>query len=537
MPLVVFRGVLILLGLLCLAAPANSAPLPVWFIGIDEDPLSSGYNPTDEFSQENFINDPRPGKVTRIPGDPLYNAANNPDRDDDFYLAGIYPSGFNGLTTNLPVAFSEPWTAFERALTDGDRTNRIHFFLTASQASPLARLRLSFELVWGGVWLGAPINQSGEGFGKHDVVVRFKNSAGSGTLVYSNRVDRDTRVILDFPATSVAASAGPNTIEFARVSPVTANVSYWVQFDYVSLEADTNALADVDGDGLPRWWEEEMHLSDANPADAGSDADGDGLTALQEYHGGVNSTDPNKADSDGDGLNDGTEILLGTNPNKADTDGDSLTDGEEVNGTPASNPLLADSDGDGAPDALERRVGTNPMSAASAPTVFRGSIGIHFVSENDLDGVLQTNEVTGVVPQTRWNDTMPIRSWTRPSGGKADILTPLTNQIVRSDGLVLTNFTFNWTGDASDASDNNGSSDRKLMDGFIRGYSATPVTLTLSNIPFAHYDIYVVVGGSYDGQHGRIRLGTDAATDRLFETTTTAPQTGFVELKDRKSVV
>lgn len=49
-------------------------------------------------------------------------------------------------------------------------------------------------------------------------------------------------------------------------------------------------------------------------------------------------------------------------------------------------------------------------------------------------------------------------------GNKADILTPLTNQIVRSDGALLTNFTFAWTGDASDASDNAGASDRKLMD-------------------------------------------------------------------------
>jgi len=135
------------------------------------------------------------------------------------------------------------------------------------------------------------------------------------------------------------------------------------------------------------------------------------------------------------------------------------------------------------------------------------------------------------VPQTRWNDTLPIRPWTRPAGSKADLVSPLAGQVVRSDGIVLSNFTFNWTGDASEASRNTGSSDRKLMDGLIRGYQSTPLTLTFSNIPFAHYDIYVHVGGSYDGQHGRLRLGTDAATDRFFETMTTAPQTNFVELK------
>ena len=96
------------------------------------------YNATGEFSQENFSNDPRPGRVTRLPGDPLYNAGNNPDRDDDFYCAGTYPIGFNGLTTNLPVPFQEPDLAWERALTDGDRTNRVHFFLSAAQAGAQA---------------------------------------------------------------------------------------------------------------------------------------------------------------------------------------------------------------------------------------------------------------------------------------------------------------------------------------------------------------------------------------------------------------
>ena len=512
------------------ATALYAAPQTVWFIGVDEDPFASGYNPTDEFASENYVNDARPGKVTRLPGDPLYNAGTNPTADDDFYCAGTYPIGFNGLTTNLPVTFNEPDTAWERALTDGDKTNRVHFFLTSAQAGSLTRLRLSFDLVSGGMWLNLS-NSNGENFGAHDITVRFKNSAGTTSLLWSNRVERDTRVIIDFPATNVAASAGPNTIEIARVSPITANVGYWIQFDYVQLEANTNAFLDADGDGLLRWWEEDNYLSDTNAADAASDKDGDGRTALQEYNGGVNSTDPNRADTDGDGLSDGVEFALGTNPNKSDTDGDSISDYDEVNGSPASNPLLTDSDGDGAPDSLERRVGTNPMSATNTPTVFRGGIGIHFVSEVDYDGRLGTNETTGVVPQTRWNDTLPMRSWTRPSGSKADIVTPLTNQIVRSDGTVLTNFTFNWTGDATAASRNNKSSDQRLMDGFIRAYATNNATLTLSNIPFAHYDLYVIVGGSYDGQRAKIRLGTNAAMDRLFETITTAPQASLAEIK------
>ncbi len=496
----------------------HAAPQTVWLIGVDEDPLAAGYNATDEFSSENYINDARPGTVY---------TTNNPVVDDDFYFAGTYLNGFNGLTSNRTVTVSEPDLGWERALTDGDRTNRVHFNLSSAQAGAQSRLRLSFELVWGGVWLSLS-NASGEGSGLHDITARFKNSAGATTLLYSNRLDRDTRIILDFPAASVAASNGANTIEIARVGPITANVGYWIQFDYAQLEADTNALADADGDGLPRWWEQDNNLSDSNAADAASDKDADGRTALQEYNAGNNSSNPNRADTDGDGLNDGAEFIAGTNPNKTDTDGDSISDGDEVNGSPTSNPLLVDSDGDGAPDSLERRVGTNPTSAASTPTIFRGGIGIHFVSLNDMNAILGTNETTGIIPQTRWNDTLPM-SWNRTGGSKVDILTPFTNQIVRSDGTILSNFTFSWTGNAVDASRNAGSSDRKLMSGYIRAYTTNQASLTLINIPFTNYDLCIIVGGSYDGQKGRIRLGADTSTDRFFRTLSTPPQTSFIK--------
>lgn len=516
------RFVLLFLVSLLLAPVAlRAAPENIWRIGVDEDPFASGYNPTDEFSSENYANDPRPGTI--------YTVA-SPIVDDDFYFPGDFPTGFNGLTTNRTVLTAETNRGWERALTDGDRTNRVHFFLSSTQAGAPSRLRVSFELVQGGIWLPL-LGQSGEGFGVHDIVVRFRNSAGATTLIYSNRFDRDTRIVVDFPANSVAASPGANTIEFARVGPFTANTGYWIQFDYAQLEADTNALADVDGDGLPRWWEVDNNLGDTNAADAGSDKDGDGRTALQEFNSGNNATNPNRTDTDGDGLSDGVEFVAGTNPNKADTDGDAISDADEVNGSPASNPLLVDSDSDGAPDSLERRVGTDPSSGASVPTLFRGGIGIHFVSESDRNATLGTNEAAGVVPQMRWNDTLPIRSWTRPSGGKADILTPLTNQLVRSDGVIVTNLTFNWTADATDASDNAGSSDRKLMSGFLRAPRTNQMSLTLSNIPFTNYDLYVIVGGSYDSQRGRLRLNGNSATDRFFRTTTTAPQKDFVEIK------
>src|SRR4051812_22161566 len=61
--------------LLLWTLPATADLQTVWRIGIDGDPYQSGYDPTGEFSQENGLNDPRPGKVTRLPGDPLYSGS------------------------------------------------------------------------------------------------------------------------------------------------------------------------------------------------------------------------------------------------------------------------------------------------------------------------------------------------------------------------------------------------------------------------------------------------------------------------------
>jgi hypothetical protein len=42
--------VLLLASLFLVPASLRAAPETVWLIGVDEDPLASGYNPTDEFS-------------------------------------------------------------------------------------------------------------------------------------------------------------------------------------------------------------------------------------------------------------------------------------------------------------------------------------------------------------------------------------------------------------------------------------------------------------------------------------------------------
>src|SRR4051812_7541297 len=146
------------LGLLLLFLPplARADYQTLWLIGDEYNPIQFGIDPRHGFAWGNWANNPAPGAVTRLPGDPLYSPTNNPRADDDFYLAGFYPAGFNGLTNDLPVPNTEPNSAFKCQLETFDTTNRIHFILTPLQAGSFSRLRLSFQLDLGGFSTNSP---------------------------------------------------------------------------------------------------------------------------------------------------------------------------------------------------------------------------------------------------------------------------------------------------------------------------------------------------------------------------------------------
>lgn len=88
---------------------------------------------------------------------------------------------------------------------------------------------------------------------------------------------------------------------------------------------------DLDGDGLPDWWEERFVETGAfslTRDDGDGDPDRDGLTNLREFEVGSHPLFP---DSDGDSLADGDEVdRFGTLPAIADTDGGGCSDGAEV---------------------------------------------------------------------------------------------------------------------------------------------------------------------------------------------------------------
>ncbi|MBN8247930.1 MAG: hypothetical protein J0L84_10855, partial [Verrucomicrobia bacterium] len=497
-----------------------------WWIGVDDSPLNPPYNPTAEFGTVNNLNDVPPGQVTRLPGDPEY-VAPGASRDDDFYTRGIYPAGYNGLTSYLVVPSDEPFNVWESSLTHLDRTNRFHFRLREEQADGTGLLRLRFEFTSGNTFSnGVAVG----GFNNHDILVRFRNGNGEGTVIYSNRLDQVTAETVVFAASAVNATVGANRIEFIRTGPNLSGHTHAIFMDYVNLESDFDALTDADGDGLPLAWETDHHLDDTNAADASQDLDGDGLTALAEYNGGDNPTNPRRADSDGDGLSDAQERTLGTNPNLGDTDGDGLTDAEEVQGPPTSSPLIADTDGDGFWDVAERRLGSNPNLAASKPTQFRGGIGLNFVSVADPAGQVGTNAAAGPVPQRNWNETFAFPVGGRNSGSTADFASPLPGVLVRSDGTTLPNLKVNWTSEGIVATRNRGTPDSLLMNGMLRGSGAVSATVTVSNVPFANYDVYVIVGGSTDTHRGRVRLNGSSATDRYYQALSTPPQTEFIDI-------
>ena len=470
----------------------------LWTLGMPD-------NVPNEFSGENGNSNNAPGSATLL--------------DDDYYFAGTYPAPI-GLR-----ATAEPILNFERALTSGDPTDRVHFTLTASQAAAISRFRLTFRMVWGGWW--DAVNQvSGEGFGSHTLVVKM-NGQTLATRVFTG----DYTMTVVTSAAAGAAVAGGNTIEISRTggTPVA-----WIQFDYLTLEVDPTALTDADGDGLPQWWELDNGFSDGNFADAAQDSDGDGSTNTQEF---ARGTNPQLADTDGDGLKDGVETNTGTyvsaantgtNPLKADTDSDSLSDGAEVGLVPPTNPNVIDTDGDGAPDAWEVAIGSIPTSAASVPPAFPFAIGIKFVCEVSSADALAFREVAGLVPQMNWNNTKDLTTWNSPTGATADIASPLLGVLANSAGLATTT-TASWSSNNTWYSGNGGSPNQKLLGGYLNVHTDTPATVTLGSIAFPSYDVLVYVGAGYEGAQGYVRLNDQASTDRYYRANSVRPESRLIE--------
>ncbi len=184
----------------------------LWRLGEDN-------NSQAEFSQEN-VRQPAPGSASL--------------QDDDYYFAGSYPAPINDVDSD------EDPKNFDRALTNGDPNNRIHFNLGALEARPESQLRLAVDLRGGGWWNpDLQPNPGNGGWGIHDIVIQF-----NGTEIYNQAgISADTKVELELSAEEVNATENENIIEITRTggdSRGDGSSSGWIQFDYISLEADVS---------------------------------------------------------------------------------------------------------------------------------------------------------------------------------------------------------------------------------------------------------------------------------------------------------
>ncbi|MHA2251488.1 MAG: hypothetical protein ACXAD7_14085, partial [Candidatus Kariarchaeaceae archaeon] len=175
-----------------------------------------------------------------------------------------------------------------------------------------------------------------------------------------------------------------------------SNTIDYLDFDINSTDSDGDDQVDpveyvlgndVDGDGLPEFYEDYFGTSDENP-----DTDGDGLTDGYGFFGertyGSNGTNP---DTDGDQISDYNEVIgwqmqlitpkglvvehVSSSPIFNDTDSDGVSDYyEQIFKT---NPQNEDSDGDGLTDKREQEAGTSMLN-----------------QDSDFDGITDFDEFT-----------------------------------------------------------------------------------------------------------------------------------------------
>ena len=486
---------LILLGGLAVVcgSPRTFAAAPkqnLWTLGTDN-------NRTSPFRAESYSPNAAPGSATA--------------KDDDYYFAGTYPAPIGTL------AVDEEDRNVERALTVGDPRQRFHFPLPAEATSSNARLTLTLDFFGGGAWDG----QSIPGFHDHEITVRFNGV----TVLSGQTLSWDTLLQIPISAADVSATTGENIIEVERSG---GSDHAYIQFDYLQLDFEEDALQDSDGDGLPLWFEDLYGLDDSNGSDASGDLDGDGLDALAEFTAGSNPTDP---DSDKDGLPDGNETT--TDVLDPDSDGDGLLDGDETQ----SDPTLVDTDSDGFTDNVELEKGTDPSSGASTPFPYDGAVGIQFISDDPDSRALWHGEPAGLLRVANWNVADPMSVW-------YDFTTP-TPQTGSMSNLVdsmgqPTPISAQWSARYADEGLHRGPSDETLLSGNLIATAwsdpdqgtggETPASVTLSGIPHASYDIIVYVGHAYPSHLGKVWLGTDPATERFFVTNSAPPFPGFQEI-------
>jgi hypothetical protein len=154
------------------------------------------------------------------------------------------------------------------------------------------------------------------------------------------------------------------------------------------------------------------------------------------------------------------------------------------------------------------------------------SIGLNFVGGVHTVGPdassLTPTDVAGVVGQANWNNLAPWSETMNRGGGNPPDADGMAFDMKDANGNV-TALDVAWSGDNTYASLNPsiGSADEKLMDGYLDVSNVKKrSTVTLTDIPFNTYDLYVYVGSDGNNRTAFVDLNNDPATSTWFITST-----------------
>jgi hypothetical protein len=168
-----------------------------------------------------------------------------------------------------------------------------------------------------------------------------------------------------------------------------------------------------------------------------------------------------------------------------------------------------DTDGDGYSDGAEAKACLNPIDP-NIPSLVASGFGWNYVSDRDtLAGLLPT-DIAGLFPMMQWNNAVAGLN----AGSELDFDHDGDNLaegfVIDVDGNNLTSgsgTTVSWASNTNwNTNNGNLSGDSKLMNGYADDTDATHDQVTITNIPYAEYDVVVYFGSDGNGRTGAIGL-------------------------------
>ncbi len=232
-------------------ATASSHGAIVWSLGDRDTPgrgagnndIRNFYGPAGNvfFAQETGVN--------ALPGNPS-NAPVNREADDDYYFAGIYTNQVDSGPAYTPVGVvAQHEATLERAVTNGDGTNRFHFNFSSIHTTQ-DTFTVSFGMI--------DLDQGGAGAspGQYDFEV-LVNGVSLATFSHTPGTINADFTTPSFTLGDVNGTAGApddNYVELISNNPGTT--ARWSNFDYIRMdyepvpEPGTSLLALLGGFGL-----------------------------------------------------------------------------------------------------------------------------------------------------------------------------------------------------------------------------------------------------------------------------------------------